>query len=59
MLRQHLRQLEADGVVTRCVDFAPSLRVQYQLTLHGRTLGPVFESLWAWGTIHLARGHRV
>jgi DNA-binding HxlR family transcriptional regulator len=24
------------------------------LTQHGRTLGPVFEALWAWGVVHLA-----
>jgi DNA-binding HxlR family transcriptional regulator len=29
--------------------------VMYRLTEHGRTLGPIFETLWAWGTMHLAR----
>jgi DNA-binding HxlR family transcriptional regulator len=24
------------------------------VTPHGRTLGPVFEELWAWGVVHLA-----
>jgi DNA-binding HxlR family transcriptional regulator len=55
VLRQHLRQLQADGVVTRSVEQRPTLRVRYRLTQHGRTLGPVFESLWAWGVVHLAR----
>jgi DNA-binding HxlR family transcriptional regulator len=55
VLRQHLRQLEADGVVARTVREAPTLRVRYQLTPHGRTLGPVFDTLWAWGVQHLAR----
>jgi DNA-binding HxlR family transcriptional regulator len=54
VLRQHLRQLEAEGVVTRSVEQRPMLRVRYRLTPHGRTLGPLFESLWAWGVIHLA-----
>jgi DNA-binding HxlR family transcriptional regulator len=31
------------------------LQVRYQLTPHGRTLGPVFETLWAWGVQHLTR----
>jgi DNA-binding HxlR family transcriptional regulator len=57
VLRQQLRQLEAQGVVTRSVEQRPTLRVQYQLTPHGRTLGPVFDSLWAWGVVHLARLH--
>jgi DNA-binding HxlR family transcriptional regulator len=54
MLRQHLRQLEADGVVARSVPDKRTGRVQYELTSHGRTLGPVFEALWTWGVRHLA-----
>jgi DNA-binding HxlR family transcriptional regulator len=55
VLREHLRQLEADGVVARAVAQTPRLRVRYRLTTHGRTLGPVFETLWTWGIRHLAR----
>ena len=55
VLRQHLRQLEADGLVTRSVRHKPTLAVRYALTPHGLTLGPVFETLWAWGVTHLAR----
>jgi DNA-binding HxlR family transcriptional regulator len=55
VLRQHLRELEMDGVVARSVLHKPTLRVRYQLTPHGQTLGPVFETLWAWGVRHLSR----
>jgi DNA-binding HxlR family transcriptional regulator len=55
VLREHLRQLEADGIVARHVRQKPTLRVRYQLTSHGRTLGPVFETLWTWGARHLVR----
>jgi DNA-binding HxlR family transcriptional regulator len=55
VLRQHLRELEADGVVARSTEQRPALRVRYRLTEHGRGLGPVFESLWTWGVTHLAR----
>lgn len=55
VLRQQLRQLEADGVVARAIRQAPRLRVRYGMTPYGRTLGPVFEALWAWGVRHLAR----
>jgi DNA-binding HxlR family transcriptional regulator len=55
VLRQHLRELESDGVVARSVRQKPTLRVRYQLTPHGRTLGPVFETLWPWGVQHLTR----
>lgn len=55
VLRQHLRQLEADGLVARSASSKPALGVRYRLTPHGRTLGPVFETLWAWGSLHLTR----
>jgi DNA-binding HxlR family transcriptional regulator len=54
VLRQHLRQMETAGLITRSVRSNP-VRVHYRLTSHGRTLGPVFETLWVWGTRHLAR----
>jgi len=54
VLRQQLRQMEAAGLVAKSVRAKP-LRVRYRLTPHGRTLGPVFETLWSWGTHHLAR----
>ena len=57
VLRQHLRQMEADGVVKRIVRDKPARRVLYRLTRHGRTLGPVFELLWKWGVRHLALAH--
>jgi len=53
VLRQHLRQLEADGILTRQVWQTPVQLVRYRLTSYGKTLGPVFESLWAWGSVHL------
>ena len=54
VLRQQLRELEADCLVTRSVQKKPSPQVKYQLSPHGQTLGPVFETLWRWGTRHLA-----
>lgn len=54
VLRQQLRQMEAAGLIARSVRPAP-LRVRYRLTSYGRTLGPVFETLWSWGARHLAR----
>jgi DNA-binding HxlR family transcriptional regulator len=55
VLRQQLRQLEADGLVKRSTSTRPGLRVRYELTPHGQTLGPVSQALCAWGVIHLAR----
>jgi DNA-binding HxlR family transcriptional regulator len=54
VLRQQLRELESEGLVARSVRQKPTLQVTYQITPHGQTLGPVFETLWTWGTLHLA-----
>ena len=55
VLRQQLRELEADGLIARSVREKPALQVKYRITPHGETLGPVFETLWTWGTLHLAQ----
>ena len=55
VLREQLRQMQADDLVTRR-SFGPAhAGVLYGLTPYGRTLGPVFDTLWRWGTRHLAR----
>lgn len=55
VLREQLRQMQADGLVARRELGPAHAGVKYRLTPYGRTLGPVFKSLWAWGTKHLAR----
>jgi DNA-binding HxlR family transcriptional regulator len=55
VLREQLRQMQADNLVVRYALTPSSLGVRYQVTPHGRTLGPIFETLWRWGTRHLAR----
>jgi DNA-binding HxlR family transcriptional regulator len=54
VLRQQLRELESEDLVARSVRPKPALQVKYRITPHGQTLGPVFEALWTWGTLHLA-----
>jgi DNA-binding HxlR family transcriptional regulator len=48
MLIQQLRQLEADGVVTRIVHAEVPPRVEYHLTDWGQTLCPVLDQLLTW-----------
>lgn len=48
MLIQQLRQLEADGVVTRIVHPEVPPRVEYHLTDWGQTLCPVLDKLLTW-----------
>lgn len=54
VLRQQLRELEADDLVARSDPPRRGGQVKYRITPHGKTLGPVFETLWAWGTLHLS-----
>jgi len=64
VLREQLRQMQNDGLVSR-QPLSPVHRgVRYALTPYGLTLGPVFQALWHWGVTHLdrrdaARGTRV
>ncbi|MUM78562.1 transcriptional regulator [Pseudodesulfovibrio sp. F-1] len=49
MLTQQLRELEADGVVSRKVHPQVPPRVDYSLTELGMSVMPVIESLCQWG----------
>ena len=55
VLREQLRQMQADDLVQRRQLSPASTGVRYTLTSYGRTLGPIFETLWRWGSSHLAR----
>lgn len=48
MLTAQLRELEADGLVSRTVFAEVPPRVEYEITLKARGLGPTMEALTAW-----------
>lgn len=50
MLTQHLREMEADGLVHREVYAEVPPRVEYTLTEDGRTLHQALAPLGVWGT---------
>lgn len=58
MLTQSLRELEADGLITRTVFEGKQLKVVYQLTELGSTLQPVLQALCNWGENMLEK-HKV
>jgi DNA-binding HxlR family transcriptional regulator len=53
MLTQHLRELEADGIVHREVYKEVPPKVEYSLTELGRTLEPVLVQMNAWAEEHM------
>lgn len=55
MLTQQLRELEADGIVTRTIFAEVPPRVEYALSEQGLSLLPVVEAMRAWGLSDMAR----
>ena len=53
MLTNQLRELEADGFITRKVYAQVPPKVEYSLTEHGRSLEPIISALKLWGDTHL------
>jgi len=53
MLVQHLRELEADGLIHRKVYPEIPPKVEYALTEKGQSLAPVFRSINQWGLENL------
>lgn len=49
VLTSQLRDMEADGLLTRTVYPEVPPRVEYTLTDLGRSLQPVLDTLWKWG----------
>ncbi len=54
MLTKQLRELEADGLLTRTVFPEVPPRVEYALTDRGRSVLPIIESMRRWGEADLA-----
>ena len=51
MLTQQLRELEADGLITRKVYPVVPPRVDYALTDKGQSLFPILEAMYKWGSV--------
>lgn len=52
MLTAQLRELEADGLISRTVFAEVPPRVEYEITAKARGLGPTMEALTAWWNEH-------
>jgi DNA-binding HxlR family transcriptional regulator len=55
MLSQRLRELEADGLVSRRDLGTVPPHVEYELTDEGRSLAPVLQALHDWGAARATR----
>lgn len=54
MLTQQLRELEADGLISRTEISGATLRVDYALTGYGQSLSPILTLMSEWGRQHIA-----
>jgi len=52
MLTKQLRELEADGIISREVYPEVPSKVEYSITAYGSTLEPIIVALRAWGIKH-------
>lgn len=50
MLTQQLRELEADGLITRTVYPVVPPKVEYSLTQEGKSLFPILSEMYDWGS---------
>lgn len=55
MLTRQLRELEADGIISRMVYPEVPPRVEYSMTGFGMTLKPALQMLQQWGAQHIGR----
>ena len=53
MLTQQLRELEANGLIHRHVYPVVPPKVEYSLTNFGKSIRPVLESMYIWGSDYL------
>ena len=52
-LTNQLRELEADGVISRIVFPEIPPRVEYSITEFGATLLPIIDSMYQWAKVHM------
>lgn len=55
MLSKELKELEMNELATRHVYDTAPVTVEYELTTYGRTLKPLIDELYEWGTKHRKR----
>ena len=58
MLTQQLRQMEADGLISRKIYPEVPPKVEYSLTEIGQTLRPILDEMNKWGIEHMRKSYK-
>ncbi|MFT3952606.1 MAG: helix-turn-helix domain-containing protein [Oscillospiraceae bacterium] len=58
MLTQQLRELERDALVVRTVFPVVPPRVEYELSPLGKSIQPILEAMYGWGSDYLTQNGR-
>jgi DNA-binding HxlR family transcriptional regulator len=58
VLSRQLDELEREGLIERFVFAEVPPRVEYSLTLRGKTLCPLLKQIWKWGVADSSHGQR-
>ena len=58
VLTAQLREMEANGLLTRTVYAEVPPRVEYSLTALGKSLKPILDAMQVWGEVYQAQNHR-
>ncbi len=59
MLTKQLREMEADGILSRKIYAEIPPRVEYSLTELGASLLPIIKSMKKWGEIHIDSENKI
>lgn len=59
MLSLQLKELEAEGLVWKRIYAEIPVRVEYQLSVKGESLSPIFHEMTKWGEEHRGEGEGI
>ena len=54
IMTKQLREMEFDGLISRCISEGSAPTVEYSLTELGESIVPIVDMMWSWGIEHMS-----